>query len=61
MRKIEDLHPKLQKVIGELKAECEKSGLKIGIGECLRTVAEQDSLYAKGRTQEGNIVTNAKG
>ena len=61
MRKIEDLHPKLQDLLYSLKAECEKQGLKIGIGECLRTVDEQDKLYAKGRTEKGSIVTNAKG
>lgn len=27
----------------------------------MRTVAEQDALYAKGRTKPGNIVTNCKG
>ncbi len=61
MRDISQLHPKLQDLIYDLKAECEKQGLKIGISECLRTKEEQDRLYAKGRTQEGSIVTNAKG
>lgn len=61
MRDTELLHPRLKELVYKLQAECEKSGLKIGIGECLRTVAEQDSLYAKGRTQKGSIVTNAKG
>ena len=61
MRKIEDLHPKLQDLIYDLKTESEKQGLKIGISECLRTKEEQDELYAKGRTQKGSIVTNAKG
>ena len=61
MRDIMALHPKLQSLLYELKAECEKQGLKIGIGECLRTIEEQDRLYAKGRTEKGKIVTNAKG
>ena len=67
MRKIEDLHPKLQALLYELKAECEKQGLKIGIADCVRTVAEQDANYAKGRDKKGKvidkskIVTNAKG
>lgn len=61
MRNIEDLHPRLQQKICELKRLCEKKGLKIGIGECLRTKKEQDALYAKGRTAPGSIVTNAKG
>lgn len=61
MRDIGKVHPKLQSLIYELKEECEKQGLKIGIGECLRTKEEQDKLYAKGRTEKGSIVTNAKG
>ncbi len=61
MRDIKQLHPRLQEKVTQLKAECEKQGVKIGIGECLRTKEEQDALYAKGRTAPGNIVTNAKG
>lgn len=61
MRDINALHPDLQEKISELLAVCEQSGLKIGICECLRTKAEQDALYAKGRTAPGSIVTNAKG
>ena len=55
------LHPEAQKKVEDLIKACEKAGLKIGISECLRTVAEQDALYAKGRTAKGSIVTNAKG
>lgn len=61
MRDIHALHPDLQQKIAELLQLCEKNGLKIGIGECLRTVAEQDALYAQGRTKPGKRVTNAKG
>lgn len=61
MRNVKDLHPRLQEKIGELKFRCKQQGISIGIGECVRTVAEQDALYAQGRTEPGNIVTNAKG
>ena len=61
MRDISQLYPVLQTKIKELQSKCDKVGLKIGISECLRTVAEQDALYAKGRTTAGKIVTNAKG
>ena len=60
-RDITKLHPTLQNKIVELKKKCESEGLKIGISECFRTVAEQDALYAQGRTKPGKIVTNAKG
>ena len=55
------LHPELQEKIKKLKRECAKQGLIIGISECHRTVAEQNALYAKGRTAPGKKVTNAKG
>lgn len=62
MRNINDLHPKLQNKIIELKKLVKKElGIEIGISECLRTKAEQDVLYAKGRTTAGSIVTNCKG
>lgn len=61
MRNIADLHPVLQEKLRNLKSLCEEQGLLIGIGECVRTKAEQDALYAKGRTEPGSIVTNAKG
>lgn len=61
MKDIKALHPGLQQKIVQLRKLCEKNGLKIGIGECLRTVAEQDALYAQGRTKPGNRVTNARG
>jgi len=35
--------------------------IKLRITQGLRTFAEQDALYAKGRTVPGKIVTNAKG
>lgn len=61
MREVSALHPRLQEKIRIWQEQCRKNGLKIGIGECLRTVAEQDALYAQGRTKPGSIVTNAKG
>lgn len=61
MRDRTKLHPKLQKKLNELEAACKKAGLKIQITECVRTVAEQDALYAQGRTKPGVIVTNAPG
>ena len=61
MRNVSQLHPELQKKVVKLQKECLKEGIKIKIGECFRTVAEQNALYAKGRTASGSIVTNAKG
>lgn len=61
MRDITLCHPRLQTLAAEFMAECSRQDLKIAIGETLRTVAEQDALYAQGRTKPGNIVTNAPG
>lgn len=62
MRNVSQLHPKAQKKAVQLRQECLKAGVKIKIGECVRTVAEQNALYAKGRNGvPGPIVTKAKG
>lgn len=62
MRNVSQLHPELKKKVVKLQKECLKAGIKIKIGECLRTVAEQNALYAKGRNGvPGPIVTKAKG
>ena len=60
-RDITKCHPQLQEAFKQLAAKCNAQGLTIGLGECFRTVAEQDALYAQGRTKPGSIVTNAKG
>lgn len=60
-RDIKQLHPRLQEKVAELKALCEKEGLVLGIGDCFRSAAEQDALYAQGRTTAGSIVTNSNG
>ena len=60
-RDIKQLHPRLQQKIAELKQMCSGEGLILGIGECFRSVAEQDALYAQGRTAPGSVVTNAPG
>ena len=60
-RDITQLHPRLQEKAAELIALCKKNGITIKIGECFRSVKEQNDLYAQGRTKPGSIVTNAKG
>ena len=57
------LHPKIRMEVAELidKAEEKLPGVAIRIVQGLRTFAEQDALYAKGRTAAGPRVTNSKG
>ncbi|QSF43570.1 M15 family metallopeptidase [Paenibacillus tianjinensis] len=59
--KIAGLHPILQEATKVLIENCYRKGICIQVTQGLRTIAEQDALYAQGRTKPGNIVTNAKG
>lgn len=61
MREISQLHPYLQELVLKLVEECAKQNLQIAIGECYRTVEEQNALYAIGRSKPGSKVTNARG
>ena len=60
-RDITMCHPRLQTLANKLVEQGKAKGLIIKIGECFRSVSEQDALYAQGRTTAGSIVTNAKG
>ena len=60
-RDITMCHPELQEKAQRLIAECKKQGLMVKLGECFRSVAEQNVLYAQGRTAPGSIVTYALG
>jgi len=61
LRGVELLHPDLRAAAYIFNARCRLRGLEVLITETLRTAAEQDALYAKGRTGSGSIVTYAKG
>ena len=61
MRDISLCHPRLQRIASAWMKACATEGITVAISETLRTAAEQDALYAQGRTKPGNIVTNAKG
>ena len=52
-RDLTKCHPHLQKLAKELVTVCEKQGCPIGIGECFRTVQEQNRLYDQGMTEPG--------
>lgn len=57
------LHPSVRKEVTSLIDKIEAGfppNVKIRIVQGLRTKAEQDALYAQGRTKPGSIVTNAK-
>jgi hypothetical protein len=59
--KASELNPYLKDKCLELVELAYKNGYQIIITQGYRSIAEQDALYAQGRTKPGNIVTNAKG
>ena len=64
LERIQLLHPKLRDETIEMYDEIVAS--LTGSAQCrfshtLRTFAEQDALFAQGRTKPGKVVTNAKG
>lgn len=64
LERIKLLHPKVREEVQEIYEEICKS--LSGRAQCrfaytLRTFAEQDALFAQGRTKPGKKVTNAKG
>lgn len=60
-RKIEDLHPKFQPLARRFLDECQNAGHRLIITCGYRSIAEQDDLYAQGRTRPGKRVTCARG
>lgn len=64
LQRIEAIHPKLRNELRQIYREiCEVLRPPVGVRfvQVLRTFAEQDALYAQGRTKPGQVVTNAKG
>ena len=63
-KNIATLHPKAQAKAREFMAQAvplmEQLGAQVKIISGNRTYAEQDALYAQGRTKAGSIVTNAR-
>lgn len=59
-RKLTDLHPTLRPIAEEFLARCKAAGLDILVTCTYRSGAEQDQLYAQGRTKPGAKVTNAR-
>ena len=64
LARIELLHPKLRTEAKEIYIaiyNALKGRAAVRFTQTLRTIAEQDALYAQGRTTPGKIVTWAKG
>jgi peptidoglycan L-alanyl-D-glutamate endopeptidase CwlK len=55
------LLPEVQPIARALVQKAAAAGVTIRIVSGLRTYAEQDALYARGRTAPGKVVTQARG
>lgn len=58
---IAELYSTVQPLVTAFLDAASKEGFNLRITAGFRTFEEQDALYAKGRTEPGRIVTNAKG
>lgn len=60
--RVASLHPLIRSDVEKFITEAENElGVTLRIVQGLRTIEEQNNLYAQGRTAPGKIVTNAKG
>lgn len=59
--KLSGVHPTLREKGLELIKRAYAKGISIIITQGYRSIAEQNALYAQGRTKPGSVVTNAKG
>ena len=58
---LDELLPIVKQKAQEFLNECNKQGVHVVVTGTYRSFAEQDHIYAQGRTTPGLIVTNAKG
>jgi peptidoglycan L-alanyl-D-glutamate endopeptidase CwlK len=60
-RSLDDLHRDLKPLCQQWLDQCKSAGLSAFIIFTWRSAAEQDALYAQGRTAPGPVVTYARG
>jgi peptidoglycan L-alanyl-D-glutamate endopeptidase CwlK len=60
-KRLDKIHPELANRIGTLLENLTQHGLQVEVVQGLRTFAEQDGLFAQGRTRPGPVVTRARG
>ena len=61
MRSLDLCHPKLRDAVPKILASMDALGFPMMVTDTLRTVEEQQALFAQGRTLPGPIVTYADG
>ncbi len=61
LNRLKDVHPDIMLIVSRAYNRLIREGITIRVVQGLRTLTEQDALYAQGRTKPGKVVTNAKG
>lgn len=61
IKRIGNVHPVVKQGAEEIIRRAYKEGIYVLFNAGFRSYAEQNALYAQGRTKAGNIVTNARG
>lgn len=59
--RLSQVYPILADKIRQMAVQLQAQNILIRVVQGLRTSAQQDALYAQGRTQPGNVVTNCPG
>ncbi|MCP3029083.1 M15 family metallopeptidase [Halobacillus sp. A5] len=57
----DELHPTVEDKKNQLIEEAADEGIDVVITDEVRSIEEQDEIYERGRSREGDIVTNAEG
>lgn len=61
-QRIATLHPSVRQLATDfINAVEDELGIRLRVTQALRTIADQEALFAQGRTTPGKIVTNARG
>lgn len=60
-RRLDKVHPTLAAAIKTLLETLAQNGMQVEVVQGLRTFAEQDGLFAQGRSKPGPVVTRARG
>ncbi|MCL2611281.1 MAG: M15 family metallopeptidase, partial [Defluviitaleaceae bacterium] len=61
INRLKALHPNIQDAAVAFILDAQSKGIYLRVTSGFRSFAEQDALFAQGRTTSGSIVTNARG
>jgi peptidoglycan L-alanyl-D-glutamate endopeptidase CwlK len=59
-QRLSEVYPGLATLVRQMADQLAAEGIDIRVTQSLRPMAEQEALYAQGRTTPGNVVTDAQ-